>query len=106
MKITLLGAGAMGGALTFPLVESGHEVRLYGTGYDRQTIASLKQKQPHPRLNKQLPKKINLYEPEELEGAVRGTEILLLCVNTEGIRPIMDALLPYIKPERTLITIA
>jgi glycerol-3-phosphate dehydrogenase (NAD(P)+) len=28
--ITVLGAGTMGGAITIPLVENGHSVRLWG----------------------------------------------------------------------------
>ncbi|WP_330424487.1 NAD(P)-binding domain-containing protein [Dorea sp. AM58-8] len=35
--ITLIGAGQMASALTFPLYENGHEVRLVGSPLDDQS---------------------------------------------------------------------
>lgn len=106
MNITLPGAGAMGSALTFPLVEGGHTVQLYGTEYDSETMAALKNQQDHPKLNLPLPEAVRLFDPEELDASLEGADVVLLSVNTNGIAPIMDALLPQLSPTWTLLTIA
>lgn len=40
--VTLIGAGQMASALTFPLIENGHEVRLVGSPLDDDVIARLR----------------------------------------------------------------
>ena len=41
--VTLIGAGQMASALTFPLFENGHEVRLVGSPLDDEIIDRLNQ---------------------------------------------------------------
>ena len=40
--VTLIGAGQMASALTFPLFENGHEVRLVGSPLDDEIIDRLR----------------------------------------------------------------
>jgi len=96
----------MGGALTFPLAKNLHEIRLYCTEHDSETFALLKKGEAHPRLKQQLPQTIKYYGPKDLQAALLGSNIVFLCVNSKGIRPIMNALLPYINSEMTLVTVA
>lgn len=46
-KITIIGAGDMGSALTVPLCDSGHEVRLVGTELDEEIIRNIREKGFH-----------------------------------------------------------
>ncbi len=48
MKLTIIGAGAMGAALTIPLAAKGHEIRLYGTKFDQALIDALISGDPPP----------------------------------------------------------
>ena len=48
--ITLIGAGQMASALTFPLYENGHEVRLVGSPLDDQVIDRLREDNYHVNL--------------------------------------------------------
>ena len=48
--IAILGAGAMGSALTTPLLGAGHRVRLWGTERDDHLLAAIREGEPHPRL--------------------------------------------------------
>jgi len=41
MKVTILGAGAIGSAMTFPLADNGRVVNLWGTEYDLKILESL-----------------------------------------------------------------
>ena len=45
--ITLIGAGQMASALTFPAFENGHEVRLVGSPLDREIINGLRKDNYH-----------------------------------------------------------
>ena len=49
--VTILGAGAMGSALTTPALGAGHQVRLWGTWLDDDILADLRAGRPHPRIN-------------------------------------------------------
>ena len=49
--ITILGAGAMGSALTHPLIDTGWQVRLWGTWLDDHLLDAIENGQPPPRIN-------------------------------------------------------
>ena len=49
--VTILGAGAMGAALTTPALAAGNEVRLWGTWLDDDILAALRAGRPHPRID-------------------------------------------------------
>jgi glycerol-3-phosphate dehydrogenase len=48
--VSVLGSGIMATALSFPLSDNGHEVRLVGTHLDREIIDSIKETGLHPGL--------------------------------------------------------
>ena len=48
--VTLIGAGQMAAALTFPLFENGHEVRLVGSPLDDEVIDRLREDNYHINL--------------------------------------------------------
>ena len=58
--ITVLGAGAMGSALTRPLVEAGWQVRLWGSIYDDAILDAIDAGQVHPTLKKPSPRRNHL----------------------------------------------
>ena len=103
MKITILGAGAMGSALTFPLLDNGHEVALWGTEYDVDILDALRGG-AHPRIGVKLGK-VELYYPEELSEALENSKIVILGVSTEGVVPIFRRIEKEIG-ERILVTIS
>ena len=47
MIITVIGSGQMGSALSWPLRDNGHTVRLVGTPLDREIIDRLRQDRWH-----------------------------------------------------------
>ncbi len=60
-NICVLGAGYMGSAITFPLSENGHDVRLWGTWLDDDLIDACRKKLPHPKLQTELPDKVRTF---------------------------------------------
>jgi glycerol-3-phosphate dehydrogenase (NAD(P)+) len=94
-KITVVGAGMMGSALCVPLCDGGHRVRLVGTPFDADEIASLKKTRHHVKLGLELPAQLQPYRVDELEQAMDECEIVALGVNSAGIGWAADALRPY-----------
>ena len=53
--ITIVGAGMMGSAMSFPARDNGHEVRLVGTPLDREIIERLRTDRYHLHMKRTLP---------------------------------------------------
>lgn len=96
--VTMIGAGQMASALTFPLRENGHRVRLVGTPLDREIIETLRKNRYHMNLKRTLPEGVEFYQIEEVEQALEGTDIVLNGVSSFGLDWFCDEMLP-ILPE-------
>ncbi|AGK61416.1 glycerol 3-phosphate dehydrogenase (NAD(P)+) [Archaeoglobus sulfaticallidus PM70-1] len=104
MNVTILGAGAMGSALTVPLTDSGNNVRLWGTEYDVEILKKVERGEKHPRIDVRL-EGVKIFYPEDIEKAVRDADIILLAVSTDGVLPIFRKIADHIENE-ILVTIA
>ena len=67
--VTLIGAGQMASALTFPLIENGHEVRLVGSPLDDDVIARLRKDNYHVNLLRTLHEGIHYYNCTKVREA-------------------------------------
>ena len=99
--ILILGAGMMGTAFAWPLVDRNHRVRLVGTHLDGEIIASLRRERIHPKLGLEVPQGIDPYPNEELESALAGVDAVVLGVSSAGVvwaaerlGPLLDRELP------------
>jgi glycerol-3-phosphate dehydrogenase (NAD(P)+) len=104
MRVAVLGAGAMGAALTVPLVDNGNTVALWGTEYDREILDRVKKGKPHPRLGVTL-NDVEVYYPESLQVAVNDSDVVLLAVSTDGVLPVFREIKDLIDG-KLLITVA
>ena len=71
-RIAVLGAGVMGTALTFPLSDNGHDVRLIGTHLDDAIIARCQADGTHPRLGRTLPPGVRPYAFSQAAAAIKN----------------------------------
>lgn len=55
--ITIIGAGVMGTALSWPLADNNHTVRLAGTPLDNDIIRSIRETRIHPRHQHEIDRK-------------------------------------------------
>ncbi|RLI84653.1 glycerol-3-phosphate dehydrogenase [Archaeoglobales archaeon] len=85
MRVLVIGAGAMGSALTVPLRENGVEVAIYGTEYDVELLKLIEKGEKHPRIGVSLD--VEVFYPDELHEAMKKADLLLLAVSTEGVIP-------------------
>lgn len=93
--VTILGAGYMGSALTFPAHDNGHDVRLWGTWLDNDLIEAVQAGKEHPRLQTRLPAGVRAYYSNGLAEALAGADLVINAVTSEGIVPVMQHAFPY-----------
>jgi glycerol-3-phosphate dehydrogenase (NAD(P)+) len=85
-RVAILGTGVTCTALSVPLADNGHDVRLVGTHLDREIIDSIKTSRVHPGLDEALPVSVKAYQLEEASEAFAGAEVVLSGVNSFGVR--------------------
>ena len=83
--ITIVGAGQMGSAMSFPARTNGHEVRLVGTPLDREIIERARQDRYHINLKRYLPEGIKYYQIEDMMEALDGADLLIGGVSSFGV---------------------
>ena len=103
--VTIIGAGMMGSALAFPARENGHEVRLVGTHLDRDIIDECKKSDKHPKFNREFPKGLKYYHIEEMEGAIKGADMIIGGVSSFGVDWFGDFVLPKIPVEIPVLSV-
>ena len=85
-NIAMLGSGIMASALTVPLADNGHDIRLVGTHLDRKIINSVQVSGVHPGLQLELPSAVRAFQLEDAAEAFDGAEVVLSGVNSFGVR--------------------
>jgi glycerol-3-phosphate dehydrogenase (NAD(P)+) len=103
--VSVLGSGVMATALTIPLAENGHEVRLVGTHLDRDIIESIKKTGVHPGLERKVPETVRPYQIEEVEAAFEGAQVVLSGVNSFGVRWAAERLAALLEPGMMVIAV-
>lgn len=102
---TIVGAGMMGTALCWPLVDNGHTVRLVGTPLDDEWISSIRRVGQHPRLSRQIPAEVRPFDHTQLSSALEGAEIIISGVSSFGVNWFIETVGPFLKPEIPVIAV-
>jgi glycerol-3-phosphate dehydrogenase (NAD(P)+) len=105
-SIAMLGSGIMASALTVPLADNGHDIRLVGTHLDRKIISSVQASGVHPGLQLPLPAAVRAFQLEDAEEAFDGAEVVLSGVNSFGVRWAGQQLARLLRPGQLVIAIA
>lgn len=103
--VTVLGSGVMATAMSWPLRDNGHEVRLVGTRLDREIIDSIKETGVHPNLDLKVPDGVRAYQLEDAEEAFEGAEVAMSGVNSFGVHWAGDQLARLLKPGMMVIAV-
>ncbi len=102
--VTILGAGAMGTALTTPAAANGHRVRLWGTRLDGDIVATLRAGGPHPRLGVRVDPAVAVFTDEDLSDALDGADIVVLAISSEGALDIAGLAAEHLRGGPLLVT--
>lgn len=100
--ITILGAGAMGSALTRPLIDTGWQVRLWGTWLDDHLLDAIENGQPHPRINATIDPRVQTYRSNQLQTALDGADVAVMAVASHAVNAITELALPQLTKTKTL----
>ncbi len=103
--VTIIGSGMMGSALCFPARENGHEVRLVGTPLDREIIDECKKSDKHPKFNKKFPEGIKYFQTEEMDEAIKGSDLIIGGVSSFGVDWFGETVLPKIPQNIPVLTV-
>jgi glycerol-3-phosphate dehydrogenase (NAD(P)+) len=98
-NVTVLGAGYMGSAITFPLTDNGIKVNLWGTWLDDKLIEGSK-KGVHPKLKKPLNPGVTCFYSGDLRQALKDADIIFIGVASEGFVNIFELMVNNIEPGR------
>ena len=103
--ITVIGSGQMGSAMSVPARHNGHEVRLVGTHLDREIIDRLRVDNYHINLKRYLPEGCKYYQLEELDEALKGTDVIIGGVSSFGVDWFGEYVLPKIPAHIPVLTV-
>ena len=103
--ITIVGAGQMGSAMSFPARHNGHEVRLVGTPLDREIIDRARRDGYHLNLKRTLPPGVRYYQIEELDWALSGADVLVSGVSSFGVDWFADHVLTRVPKELPILSV-
>ncbi|EEZ92289.1 glycerol-3-phosphate dehydrogenase [NAD(P)+] [Mobiluncus mulieris 28-1] len=101
-KIAVIGASAMGSALCRPLIDTGWDVSLWGTEFDDAVLDTYAAGKPHPATKAPLAPHVRTFRSRQLEAAIRGSEVLAICVASVGLPAITKRLAPYFDRVRAV----
>lgn len=103
--ITIVGAGMMGSAMSYPACDNGHQVRLVGTHLDEEIIDHVKDNGIHPKLQRKLPECIKPYHIAELEEALKGADLVIGGVSSFGVDWFAEKVLPLIPDTLPVLSV-
>lgn len=102
--VLILGAGVMGSAFSFPLVDARHTVRLVGTHLDREWITSVRETGIHPKLKMKLPEAVVPFTHDQLAEALSpAIDLIVLGVSSAGVDWAVAQLGPLFKTLRPIL---
>ncbi len=103
--ITILGAGMMGSAMSFPASDNGHTVRIVGTPLDRDIIRRAAEDGWHITLKRRLPQGITFYYYENLDEALQNTDLLISGVSSFGVEWFAKEVLPKLDKKIPVLSV-
>jgi glycerol-3-phosphate dehydrogenase (NAD(P)+) len=103
--VTIVGAGMMGTAMCWPLVDNGHTVRLVGTPLDSDFIRSIRETRVHPRLERQVPNGVEPFLVDQLPQALQGADLVIGGVSSFGVDWFAASVGPHLRPEVPVLSV-
>lgn len=100
-KITVIGAGSWGTALSMVLADNSHEVRIWGNNQEQLDEINQEHTNKHFLPEVVLPESIKAYY--SLEEALDGVDTILLVVPTKAIRIVIEQIAAVAKKPLTII---
>jgi glycerol-3-phosphate dehydrogenase (NAD(P)+) len=101
----VIGAGAMGGALSIQLERAGHPVTIFTTQFDAPFVDAHLAGKPHPALDVHLSRDVGFVEHARWPDLLPKCETVVLAVATVGLVDTVRACAPYL-PDHAIWVVA
>jgi glycerol-3-phosphate dehydrogenase (NAD(P)+) len=85
VKIAIVGAGAMAGALAIHFERSGHHAAICATRFDGAILEAVRRDRMHPTLHHFIPEEVDIYDYRHWGRGFRRAEIVALAVPSVGV---------------------
>ncbi len=103
--VTIVGAGMMGSALSWPLRDNGMDVRLVGTPLDDDIIRSIRKTGTHPTLRRRMPEGVTAIYCDDLARALKETDVVANGVSSFGTDWFASTVGPLLRPDVPVIAV-
>ena len=103
--IVIVGAGMMGSAMSIPLTDNGHAVRIVGTHLDRAIIDHATMCREHLTMRRPLPRGVQYAHVEALEEALSGADAVICGVSSFGVDWFAERVLPHIPVDVPVLSV-
>ncbi len=100
--VAVLGAGSWGTALAVHLARVGHDVRLWAR--DRTFATEMSARRANAVYLPDVILPDNVHVTSGLEAALAGTEVVVSAIPSHGVRAVMRAAAPHLRPHATLVS--
>ncbi len=104
-NVTIIGAGMMGTAMCWPLIDNGHQVRLVGTPLDTDLIGSIQSARFHPTLERQIPAGVQAFQEDQLPLALQGADLVISGVSSFGVDWFAQTAGPLLQPGQPVLAV-
>lgn len=96
MKVVIIGAGAMAGALAIHFDRSGHSVAVCATRFDGAILEALRADRRHPTLGHSIPDSVDVYDSRHWAKGFRRADLAVLAVPSVGVLSTVTAALEHL----------
>jgi glycerol-3-phosphate dehydrogenase (NAD(P)+) len=96
----------MGTAVAMHAARQGHDVTLWGSRYDSQSLRHLIDEGKHPLLTEHLPPGIRVLGPDDLSAAADGARFIVLGANSHGARSLAQMVREHVGGALVAISVA
>jgi len=103
--VTIIGAGMMGTAMSWPLADNGHRVRLVGTPLDTDLIESVRTSGVHPTLDRPVPAGVQAFPVDQLFHALEGADLVINGVSSFGVDWFASTAGPLLKERQPVLAV-
>ena len=104
-KITIIGSGMMGSAMSVPASYNHNQIRIVGTPLDKTIISGLSNTGYHITLKRNLPEGIEYYQYEDMEKVLNDADCIICGVSSFGVDWFLENVLPKLDESIPVLSI-
>ncbi|HEX2054542.1 MAG TPA: NAD(P)H-dependent glycerol-3-phosphate dehydrogenase [Actinomycetota bacterium] len=97
MKVAILGAGAMAGALGIHFHRAGASVAICATKFDAHILEAMRKDRKHPTLGHWIPEAVDVYDHRHWHRGFRRADIAVLAVPSVGVLSTVTVALEHLS---------